>query len=92
MIFKGYRTIDELTAPVVHMNSKGEPSTEATHALPLVKVQFSWQPPVKKNGRVTVEGLQTTWALIDTGADYSVLSTRFAAGCGPAVETFNHTA
>ncbi|MGN6064871.1 hypothetical protein [Brevundimonas diminuta] len=88
---KSYATEDRLTAPVVHMTAKGEHSTNATHALPLVRVQFSWNPVVMENGRATVNGLQSTWALIDTGADYSLLSARYASGCGPAVEVFNHT-
>lgn len=89
---KSYAAEDSLTAPVVHLTAQGLPSSDAFSALPLVRVRFSWLAPTFEGGRAHISGLQDTWALIDTGADYSVLSMQFAAGCGPAVEKFNHTA
>jgi len=92
-MLKVYATEARLTVPVIHLTADGQASNDPTVARPLVKVRFSWlRPYATPDGRTHIDGLTEILALIDTGADYSVLSDRYAAGAGPAVEVFDHTA
>ena len=83
--------MDTRTAPVVHSDKAGNLQSQHSRGAPLVKVRFTWQAPALENGVWTLDGLRETWAIIDTGADVSMISARLMQGAGPVVETLTST-
>ena len=81
----------EDVVPVVHIEKSGAITTDHVNAAPCVRVRWSWASPVPTDAGYVIPDLTDTWALIDTGADFSLLSSAFFAGSGPAIQRVRMT-